>query len=305
VPALSQQLFFFRQLHALVSAAVPLVQAFETLEQNTTSTSLKKLARAMGENANAGIPISDAFAKFPGMFTPRVINTVRAGEAGGYLPTALRQVIDCLSGSGPRTGFVMSDMYLRRLLVWLVPIILIWIGIGFFTRWVMAQAGHHYGSTPLYLVRRRNRQIAFLVVLVIAAIVASNPRLRQAWSKIAAGMSLGPVGALSREAHFARSLSQLLRSGMEISVAFEHAISATGDVAMLTALTPQIAAIRNGKPLDEVMRESGFFSKHMIDFAHTGQLSGTLPDSLDQAAYHSEQDAATYQPRSRLWRPFF
>jgi type IV pilus assembly protein PilC len=307
-PALSQQQFFFRQLHALVSASVPLVQAFDTLEQNTQSTTLKRLAHAMRENASAGQPISDAFAKVPGIFPRRIVNTIRAGEAGGYLPIALRQVIDYLDGGARCTGMAISDMFLRRFLVWMIPLTLISLGFGFFTHWGLSQSGLHNSNgsrAPFYIALRIYTQISFLVALVIIGILASNPRFRREWEKIAAKMpGLGPISAFSREAHFARSMSQLLRSGMEISKAFEFAISAPGDAAMEARLTPQVEAIRKGKPLFEVLEESSFFSKFTVDFARVGQVSGTLPDSLDQAAYYAEQEVVSRQPRRGPWRLF-
>lgn len=307
IPSNDQQQFFFRQLYYLINAGIPLVQACALIEANTTSTTLRRVAKRMGESANAGRPMSDVFSEFPYTFNSMVVGTIRAGEVGGYLPAAIQQVLNYLENEGKSSAGAIFERHLRRWSVWIVVIIIILIGLSFFIRWGMHRAqvvnpGVYHGIQQQPTFRfSRYRQIRLLMYLAIALgfiIISVNPAARRWWGNVVLKIPfLKRIAVYTREARFARSLSMLLKSGVEISSAFANAIDTAGSPVMEVALRPEVAALTTGSSLSQVLERSNLFSQHVVDFVKTGEMSGTLPDSLDQAAYYSEQEAGNYGRR--------
>ena len=296
IPLQSQQQFFFLQLHNLVAANVPLVQALTTLENNTSSKKLQQIASRMAQNAAAGRPISEAFDAFPNCVSPVVVNTIRAGEIGGYLETALKEVVDYLGTSWFSPQFAI-DRSLRNLLAWAIPLSIMYAVVVLFFDWQERRAGIRMGYVyEVHLIRRDTRLVIFLILALFFLGTSHSPRFSKMWNSL---FSMGRNAAIAAEIRFARALAHLLESGMELSTAFEHAVRAATSPQMETVLLPQAQALRNGESLADVLQRSGVCSRVTVDFARTGQTSGTLPESLENAVVHLELDLAS------RWRNYY
>ena len=294
IPLQAQQQFFFVQLHKLVAANVPLVQALTTLEKNTTSKKLQQIANQMAKNAAAGKPISDAFDAFPNCISPVIVNTIRAGEAGGYLEIALKEVVDDLN-TGYSPLFAI-DRTMRTILVWFLPLAIVYATIMLFFNWQLRGAGFYPGYFwESYAARREIRLILFLAVAFFFVVSSNNPRFSKIWNSV---LSSGANAGMAAEIRFARALSHLLASGMELSTAFEYAVKAATNDRLEAVLLPQVQALRNGESLADVLQRTGVCSRFLVDFVRTGETSGTLPESLENVAAHLELEASS---RRRSW----
>ena len=76
---------FTVQLATLQDAGIPIVRSLRILEGQVAAGPFKDVVGAMAEDVETGTPLSEAMAKYPGVFDDLYINMVRAGEAGGVL----------------------------------------------------------------------------------------------------------------------------------------------------------------------------------------------------------------------------
>ena len=85
-------IIFSRQLATLLSAGVPFVQAFVTMEKQTENPRLKKAIAAVRSDLESGSTFSDALAKHPKIFTKLYVSMIRAGETAGILDDILNRL---------------------------------------------------------------------------------------------------------------------------------------------------------------------------------------------------------------------
>src|SRR5487761_42180 len=81
---------FFRQLAVLFEVEVPIVEALRTLAvQSRTKKPMHDLLQTLAADVDGGMPISDALARHPKVFSDFVVQMVRGGETAGNLDQIL------------------------------------------------------------------------------------------------------------------------------------------------------------------------------------------------------------------------
>ena len=83
---------FFRQLATMLTAGIPLVQAFEIVGTGHEKPSVQKLILDIKQQIEGGSTLHEAFAKHPLYFDDLSVNLVEAGEQAGALETLLDKI---------------------------------------------------------------------------------------------------------------------------------------------------------------------------------------------------------------------
>ncbi|MDH3561569.1 MAG: type II secretion system F family protein, partial [Gammaproteobacteria bacterium] len=83
---------FFRQLATMMSAGVPLVQAFEIIGRGHDNAGMRVLLLKIKNEVESGTSLSESLAKHPVYFDDLVISLVNAGEQAGVLETLLDKI---------------------------------------------------------------------------------------------------------------------------------------------------------------------------------------------------------------------
>ena len=81
-----------RQLAVMVSSGVPLLQAFDILQQGEKNPRLKKALQSVQEAIASGNPLWEAMSKQKAIFSHLYVYLVRAGEMGGALDLILNRL---------------------------------------------------------------------------------------------------------------------------------------------------------------------------------------------------------------------
>jgi len=87
---------FCRQMHALIKASVPVVNALTYLTESTKSVALANCLEGVINAIAGGQTLTQAFAKYPNIFTPIFISIIDAGENSGQLETAFLRIAEHL-----------------------------------------------------------------------------------------------------------------------------------------------------------------------------------------------------------------
>lgn len=88
----SDLVIFTRQLSTMISAGVPLARGLTALQDDATTPYMRKVLEGITKDVEGGMPLGDAFAKYPDVFSEVYINMVRAGEEGGILDDILKRL---------------------------------------------------------------------------------------------------------------------------------------------------------------------------------------------------------------------
>src|SRR5581483_10035623 len=83
---------FTRQLSTMISAGVPLVRSLGALEGDSENPYMREVLAGVSKEVEGGVPLGDAFAKYPRVFSDVYVNMVRAGEEGGILDEILKRL---------------------------------------------------------------------------------------------------------------------------------------------------------------------------------------------------------------------
>lgn len=85
---------FSRQFALMIASGLPVTQALRILIDQTEHPRFREVIRALILDVEAGARLSDALAKFPGVFNTFFVSMVRSGEASGKLSEMLNRVAE-------------------------------------------------------------------------------------------------------------------------------------------------------------------------------------------------------------------
>src|SRR5690625_2127461 len=91
-PGLRDVTIFSRQFATVINAGLPVVQSLSILQRQAEKEGMKDALKAVREDVETGLPLSDSLAKFPAIFNRLYVYLVRAGEASGNLDGILERV---------------------------------------------------------------------------------------------------------------------------------------------------------------------------------------------------------------------
>ncbi|RFU65881.1 type II secretion system F family protein [Peribacillus glennii] len=91
---LQHLVIYLRQFSTLLKAGVSVVDSTNILSQQTESKYLRKALQDIEQQLREGNPLSQAASKHKKIFSPMLINMVKAGEAGGNMDDTLERLAD-------------------------------------------------------------------------------------------------------------------------------------------------------------------------------------------------------------------
>jgi len=284
-----------RLLATLLCAGVTLPEALQALTDQVESRRFKGVLGDVANKVNEGSSLADAIARYPDVFLPLYINMVRAGEASGSLETVLLRIADFMDQQEELRGKVTSAMIypiimtvlsggiVMMLMINVVPQItamfdgmsaklpwntefLIWISNLLANWWILFLAG---GFGLVWLFRR--------------------------WRKTESGRATGDtillkvpiVGDLARKlaiARFARTLSTMLASGVQLLQALDIVRSLLGNFVLEKVVGTARENIREGEGIAPALKRSGEFQSLVTHMIAVGERSGQLEQMLIDVA---------------------
>ena len=298
---------FTRQWSALMSAGIPLSQAFELLSQSivgnrATQKAFGNTLQILRNEVNAGQSLHTAFQKHPQVFNQHYCSLLHAGESAGILDSILSRLADTLEAHAalkaklknaliyPASILVIAVIVMVVILLWVVPVFedvfksmgasLPWatqqlINMSF---WVGQWAGVLSGSL-------------LALIALLHGVHHRSLKLQIIFEKMA---FLSPVvGALLQTAmvvKWAQTLSALLEAGIPLAEALAPASAATASPNLAQATLAMVQSIQEGHSLSKAMSKSNLFSAMTIQMCAIGEETGSLDTMLERTAKLMESD---------------
>jgi len=295
-----------RQLSTMVGAGLSLVRALAILADQTESKPLAKVLATARTDVEAGISLSTALARHPRVFSPLVVNMVRAGEVGGFLDTTLLSVANNLESelklrgkirsamTYPAVVFVIAILAVVAMLVFVVPIFTtMFAGLGaelpLLTRVLVAASDAMVWAAPLGLV------------LVVAGAVlwrryGQRPAVRARVDPLL--LKVPVFGQLTRKvaiSRFTRNLATMIRSGVPILQSLEVVGGASGNAVIEAAVRDVQDSVRRGESLSAPLARHPVFPPMVVHMLAVGEDTGATDTMLEKAAefYDAEVEATS------------
>lgn len=291
---------FCKQLAAMLSAGVPITRALMTLSKQAENPRFAGVIEEVAQDIEGGTPMSQAFAKYPKVFSELFIAMIAAGETGGIMEQSLRSLADQLQKeknlqkniksaySYPRTVGIMAIVILIAMLVFMVPI---------FKKMMNSSVELNGLSAFIFNVSDSIRGEPFKWIIPSVLIVGGTIGFTKTsiahriWENTKLTMPMfGGFITKMVVARFCRTLATLLAGGVTAVDAMKSAGPTAGSDKIRDAVFKAIEEIEEGKSIADSLEKSGYFPAMVTGMVAIGEESGSLPEMLDKVAEFFEED---------------
>jgi type IV pilus assembly protein PilC len=296
---------FCRQFATLINAGITAVKALDILYQQTEDKPLKACIGNIYESVQKGEAMSEAFRKQGVAFPELFINMVMTGESAGNLDMVLLRMADHYEKENKLKNKIRGAMIYPMVLAALtVVVVILMLTVVLPTFIGIIEAGGGEIPLPTRLLIGLSDIITgywyiiggFIILIVLSWRGFKRSEAGHLWwdsKKLripVAGKSLKMIYS----ARFARTLSTLLSSGIQMLQAIEITSRVIGNELFAQKLNNVIEDIRKGTQLSAAIRKTELFPAMIYNMISVGEESGLLDDILYKTAafYDEESDAA-------------
>lgn len=297
---------FSRQLATMLTAGVPLVQAFEIVGRGHENPSMQDLLLGIKADIEGGSTLAEALAKHPVYFDELFCNLVHAGEQAGVLETLLHKIADYKEKMESIKAKIKKAMtYPTAVLVIaaIVTAILLIFVVPQFEDLFKGFGADLPAFTKLVISMSRFLQNYWYIVLgVLIAIGFTFVKLKQRSRAFNRGLDrlllqipiIGLIIHKAAIARFARTLSTMSTAGVPLVEALQSVAGATGNIIYSLAVQKMREDVATGTQLQMSMRQANLFPNMVIQMVAIGEESGALDSMLSKVAdfYEEEVDNA-------------
>lgn len=292
-----------RQLSTITAAGVPLLRALSVVAEQTEHSHLRALLLELAREVETGKSFSGALAErreFPVLF----VSMVRAGEAGGFLDTALESIADAYEKESKLRDTVKSAMTYP--IAVLVIAVLAVIGMLLFIVPIFQKMFDSLGSKlplPTQLLVTASQQMVWALPVLIAVVVAATFGYRKfkdddRFRRIAHPLILkipvfGPLLGKVAIARFSRNLANMTAAGVPLLRALTIVGQSSGNWVLEQVAVRLGESVRAGASLAGPLGEEKIFPSMVVQMVAVGEESGSIDTMLGRVAdfYESEIDA--------------
>ena len=293
---------FSRQLSTMLTAGIPLVQAFDIVGAGHDNPAVQRLVLNVKQDVESGASLAEALAKHPLHFDDLFVNLVRAGEQAGALETLLDKIATYKEKTEaikkkvkkalfyPGAVMVVALIVTTILLVFVIPEFeSLFQGFGAdlpaFTRMIIDLS---------VFVRAQGIFIVMAISGGIAGYIYAykrNKKLREIQDRISLKLPIiGGILDKSAVARFARTLATMFAAGVPLVEALESVAGACGNIVYEIAVLQMRDEVATGQRLQHAMENTERFPNMVIQMIAVGEESGSLDEMASKVADFYEDD---------------
>ena len=293
-----------RQLATLVRAGVPLVESVAALTEQVEKEQLKKTLTSVRETLNEGTSFAKSLEAHPKIFPPLYINMVAAGEASGTLEAVLERLADFMEGQARLKGKVTAALA--------YPVLMMFIGIIMVSVLMVAvvpkvagifdSMGHALPWYTRLLIGVSGVMAGYwwlMILISVGSVVGfrrwrATPEGKLKWDSFRLVVPIfGKLQLLVSVARFARTLSTLLSSGVQLLQAMEIGRHVLENSKLESVISEAIGSIRGGESISEPLKRAKVFPPMVTHMIAVGEKTGQLEAMLENVSRAYEADVET------------
>jgi type IV pilus assembly protein PilC len=293
---------FSRQLATMLTAGVPLVQAFDIVGRGHENASMQELILGIKGEVEGGGTLTEALSKHPLYFDELFCNLVNAGEQAGVLETLLHKIADYKEKTESLKGKIKKALtYPAAVIViaFIVTAILLIFVVPQFEELFKGFGADLPAFTQLVIGLSRFMQDwwwAILIVLGLAFFILKT--LKQRSKGFNHGIDrltlkipvIGQIINKAAIARFSRTLATMSTAGVPLVEALRSVAGATGNIVYANAVLRMRDEVSTGHQLQLSMRQASLFPNMVIQMVAIGEESGSIDSMLEKVADFFEEE---------------
>jgi type IV pilus assembly protein PilC len=303
---LKELAIFSRQFATMINAGLSMLRTLTILAEQSENPELQRVLRLVKADLESGNALSVAFAKHPRTFPPLMVSMVRAGETGGFLDLAMRQIAENFETEVKLRSRVKSAMAYP--VVVLIMAVLAVIGMLLFVVPTFSDLFKELGGTlplPTRILVTASNGMKFIAPIGAVGTVAAFFAWRRYKDTAQVRDFVDPLklklpifGKLFQKialARFARTLGTLLRSGVPILSALDITGETCGNVVVGRALKDVGESVKAGESVSGPLRKHDVFPSMVVHMMASGEETGALDEMLTKIGefYDNDVEATT------------
>jgi type IV pilus assembly protein PilC len=284
---------FCRQFSTMVDAGLPAVESLQVLSSQEDNAAFRAVLQDILSSVEARETLAEAFGKHPKLFDDLFVSMVDAGESGGILDKAMRQLSDQLERHARLISQVKAAMTYPIVMgiaaIAAVALVLLLV-TPFFEdlEGALPVPARIAASLTQFLLDYILYIIEVLVLCVLVFwMVRSTAKGRERWG---AWVLKSPVfGALRRGqclTTFTRITGIMLSCGVSIFDALEIAAKAVGNAAIAGDAYAARTGIAAGTSMADSLARSRVIPRMVCKMIAVGEATGALDQMLIKIADH-------------------
>ena len=305
---------FCRRLAVMLSAGMTIGESLRVLSDQGAQDAAGKITAELYRAVADGERFSEAMARTPRVFAPKITAIVDAGEKSGSLDVLLGALADNLEAD-----YAAREKLLTLMLYPCVLAAAVVFAAGFLLAFVFPVFVSMFRSLSIELplpTRFLLWLYTFLgdygwgLLLLVAAAAALLARLyRREAFRCRADRWLfripvvGRLAASAEQMRFAGTMSVLLSSGLVVDQALEILEGVSGNAFFRQGIRKAHSEVQKGVPLSEALRQGGIFSPMFLELLAAGEAAGELDAMFSKIASYCRLDMDTQTERVRALLP--
>jgi type II secretory pathway component PulF len=270
---LNQRAELYHQLGIMITAGLSVTQSLEHLKKNPPSLDLRAPISQWLEELSRGHTVSESILRIGKWIPSFDVALIDAAERSGRLDACFKLLAVYYRERAQMARQMISDMmyplFILNFAILVFPLIALVSPGGTVTRFLLMTVGI---AVPLYAA-------VFLIIY------ACQGRHGREWrSMIENILGRVPMLGTARQdlalARLATALESLISAGVPIITAWELAATASGSPALDRTVQGWKAPLEQGSTPSDLMAKSERFPELFSNLYHTGEVSGTLDQSL-------------------------
>lgn len=295
---------YTRQMSAMLSSGMPLVQSIVALEEQSSNKNFRTVLAGVRSSVEGGAMYSDSLEEYPQIFDELYVNMMRAGETGGMLAETCERVATFLESSNRLRAKVKSAMMYPTVVMSVACIIS--TGLIVFIVPTFAKMFAGFGSElpkPTQMLLNVSNFIRDYWYIVLAVIGVATYSLRRYVQTEKGGYTIDLIrlrfpllGKLARKiaiTRFASTFAQMLSSGVPIIQAMSIVGVATGNKVIGKAILDARASVEQGNTVSATLKSNKEFPGMLIHMLSAGEQTGKMEEMLTKLSEFYQEEVDT------------
>jgi type IV pilus assembly protein PilC len=293
---------FSRQLATMLSAGIPLVQAFEIIGAGHEKPSMQKLVLDVKADVESGTSLHEALGKHPLYFDDLYVNLVEAGEQAGALETLLDKIATYKEKSEAIKKKVKKALFYPAAVLAVAVVVTLILLIFVIPQFESLFKGFGadlpaFTQMVINLSRFVQANGIYLALVTGGAVYAffyfrkRSRKMREFLDRMSLKVPIiGPILNKAAIARYARTLSTMFSAGVPLVEALDSVAGATGNIVYENAVLKMKDEVSTGQRLQRAMENTGMFPNMVVQMIAVGEESGSLDTMSGKVASFYEED---------------
>lgn len=260
-----QLVFFNRQISSMVRMDLPLAKGLKSLARDVKSPRFRRVLEGIQVSLEQGLPLHASLAPFPEVFPPVYLEVVKAGEASGNLAASLEDLAEHFERMESIVGRVKSIAAYPFIVAIFLGVFAIGLLIGIvpkmretYEQILSARGTEELPAVSAFLLNLSEKFQSPWTMLLLLGIVFGSVgvfirQIRSAEGTLAEWLLHVPLFRVIFRGlilmRICRTISDLLKSGLPLVTALQHAARGAGNNRYRRILQDVRRDVEAGRPL--------------------------------------------------------